>query len=415
MAGGLVCAVCKSKDVGKDDDDNWFCRACFAQVQDITLREVNDGDGLGTQHSHTRSSNKRRASADHRKRRESEAAERAKQRRYSDEQLLEAFQHVLKAQVTALVTTFGCSDVLHRFVGELWFAYLEQRADPSSNKDLPPVKLALTVSFCVLGCFLAREPLFSADIHRAMMAGSVPYLNPVACFPASLSRLGLHEYLGPLCPRDTSADWEEEKGTFPPGTSNASQHSADESGRDSAMDKATTGAESSAGGGTSTALTSDFSDGWRGTGRNSRVGIGRTQPHALPKLKYVRALTKRLARNLPRSKSAYVLHCPLAQWRSATGPGRTDDDIGVPTARRSRFLRRRSQWAFQAKQDSLRVPAANPHLVVLRYITCWGLPPELFGAYGRLLQLYRCAFMKQAVRVCYRRRSSMRLTGALLW
>lgn len=390
-----MCAVCKSKDVEKDDDDNWFCRACFAQVQDITLREVNDGDGLGTQHNHTRSSNKRRASADHRKRRRSEAAERAKQRKYSDEQLLEAFQHVLKAQVNALVTNFGCSDALHRFVGELWFSYLEQRADLSSDKDLPPVKLPLTVSFCVLGCFLAREPLFSADIHRAMMAGSVPYLNPVACFPASLSRLGLHEYAGPLCPRDTSADWEEEKRVPSTSAANASLHSADESERDSGAHRANAGAESSAGGGTSTVLTSDLSDGWRGTGRNSRAGAGRNQFHAVPKLKYVRALTKRLARNLPCSKSAYVLHCPLAQSRSTTERGRADNDIGGPAAHRSRYLRRYSQLAFRAGQDSLRVPAANPHLVVLRYITCWGLPRELFDAYSRLLQLYRCVLKRR--------------------
>lgn len=388
MAGSLVCAVCKSKDVGKDDDDNWFCRACFAQVQDITLREVNDGDGLGTQHSHTRSSNKRRASADHRKRRRSEAAERAKQRRYSDEQLLEAFQHVLKAQVTALVKNFSCSESLHGFVGELWFSYLEQRGDPSSDKDLPPVKLPLTVSFCVLGCFLAREPLFSADIHRAMMAGSVPYLNPVAHFPAPLSRLGLHEYAGPLCPRDTSADWEEER-VGAPGKANPSQNSADESGRDSGTDRATGDAEGSAAGGTSTVL-SDFSDGWRGTGRNSRAGAGRNQYHTLPKLKYVRALTKRLARYLPWTKSAYVLHCPLALARSASERERTDGGIGSPAAARSRYVRRYAQWAFRAGQDSLRVPAANPHVVAHRYITCWGLPEELFDAYGRLLQLYRC-------------------------
>ena len=390
MAGGLVCAVCKSTDVGKDDDDNWFCRACFAQVQDITLREVNDGDGLGTQHSHTRSSNKRRASADTRKRRQSEAENRAKQRKYSDSQLLEAFQHVLKAQTSALVKNFGCSDSLHSFVGELWFSYLELRADPSCDKDLPPVKLPLTASFCALGCFLAREPLFSADIHRAMMAGSVPYLNPAACFPEALSRLGLHEYGGPLCPRDTSADWEEEEVHVATGRASSSQHSADESGREAESERAASGAESSGGGATSTAL-SDVSDGWRGTGRNRRAGAGRNQYHLVPKLKYLRALTKRLARYLPCSKSAYVLHCPLAQSQSASERAAgAEEDIGVSASARSRYVRRYSQRAFRASQDSLRVPAANPHLVALRYITCWGLPRELFGAYGRLLQLYRC-------------------------
>lgn len=389
---GLVCAVCKSTNVGKDDDDNWFCRACFAQVQDITLREVNDGDGLGTQHSHTRSRNKRRASADHRNRRRSEAAERAKRRKYTDDQLVEAFQHVLKAQVNALVKTFGCSDALHRLIGQLWFSYLELRANPFSDKDLPALKLPLTASFCALGCFLAREPLFSADIHRALMAGSVPYLDPVACFPVSLSGLGLHEYGGPLCPRDKSDDWEEEQVHASPRTSSGRQGSTRETGQDSGIDRFTTeapsGADSSAGGGSSTAL-SELSDGWRGNGRNARVGAGRNQYHAVPKLKYMRALTKQLAEQLPLSKSAYVLHCPLGQSRITSERGGVDDDTQIPSSARNRYVRRYSRRAFRAAQGTLRVPAANPHLVALRYIVCWGLPRELFGAYCRLLQLYR--------------------------
>ena len=365
-AGGPVCAVCKSTDIRQDDDDNWFCASCSAQVQDITLREVNDGDGLGTQHGHTRSQNRRRSSADHRKRRRSEAAERAQRRRYSDAQLLEAFQRVLKAQVVALVERFGCSSALHERVRSLWWAYITLRADPAHDEDLPAVKLPLTACFCALGCFLGREPLLSADLHRAMLAGSVPYLNSGGCLPPTLSGLGLQDFGGPLCARDTSAEWEEEV-VRPAGSGAEGEISgAETSGAE------TSGAEGPAGGGDrgsqSSGVDSD-GGGWKGTGRNAKRGAGRGRHHQVPLLKFFRLLTKRLANHLPAARPAYILHCPMASAAR------------VQTVEHPESSRPSNRLANQADKENLAVPVGNPPLVALRYITSWGLPADLFGYY----------------------------------
>ena len=77
-----------------------------------------------------------------------------------------------------------------------------------------------------------------------------------------------------------------------------------------------------------------------------------------------------------------------SERRPAESAGAGQQQQQRPARHRSAEHRRKAR----ATQDNLRVPTANPHLIALRYVTCWGLPVEIFDAYGRLLGLYRAIF-----------------------
>ena len=345
-----ACTACRSTDLAQDDDDNWFCRQCFAQVQDITLLETNDANeqvsGAVMNRRASGHSSNRRSKAEHRKRRKSEAALEARRIKYSEEQLLAGFQCVLKAQVAALIKTFGCSAELRATIGELWFGYLERRAAPTAQQDLPEPKLPLTVAFVTLGCFLRREPLLSVDLHRAMCAGTLPYLEPGACLPSGLDDLGLQDAGGALCSRDTTTPWRAISGPAP-------------------VDVAAVGG----GAGSVPSAPMGYIPGDRCYSTRGRV----------PSVRSLRGWAQRLAACL--GLGAYALHCPLAghNWHREVGHRRT---------------RGASAAGETAARDNhvLPAPAANPPLIALRYITSWGLPPQLFGGYLALLRVYTAIF-----------------------
>jgi hypothetical protein len=224
----MRCRVCQSRSFSCNAEGLLVCDECATQSQDTTLLEVNDADdaGLGTvATARTRRKRTRRSVAASEALASAPSAQPEGARAtHTDAQLLEAFQCVLKAQVVALVRVFRCAPELHDTVGGLWSRYLVLRSNvggagqllpaahvggagastdagtgttpAATSSQVPPIQLMLTVCFCIVGCFLRREPLLTVDFHRAILAGTLPYTQAVAaaCMPPHLRGCrSLHE------------------------------------------------------------------------------------------------------------------------------------------------------------------------------------------------------------------------------
>lgn len=120
-----------------------------------------------------------------------------------------------------LVKTFGCSPELPAGIRDLWFRYAAGRAgeqaaqrraevkteaaaglaaatategpppqSKESKEGLPEPELQLSLCFCILGCWLGKEPMTTADVLRAATAGSLPYVEATSFLPAELEAAG---------------------------------------------------------------------------------------------------------------------------------------------------------------------------------------------------------------------------------
>ena len=205
----MRCRVCRSQAFRKDDTGNFICAECSTQNQEVIV-EVNEFDNVGLG---TIATGRTRHVKRVQKPRSKGVAEKRPQREYTETELLEGFQTILLSQVAALVQSFGCSPSLHLTVAKLWFEFVNCRQSLVSSQPrgavptastassiAQPIKLELTLCFCILGCFLLREPLWTVDFYRASSAGTLPYLDSASCLPRRLKDFGMHLRGGPLSP-----------------------------------------------------------------------------------------------------------------------------------------------------------------------------------------------------------------------